>query len=323
MEYLIIAIGVLLTGSILTLFVKEELKIKICSLFTIIGLITALFPAGFVLKTGKFLNSYIEMPTLFGNIFIQIDALSALFIAIISIMGILTSIYAIGYIKPYLNKGFCISSHCFFLMTLLASMLAVVTINHGLYFLIAWEIMSLSSFFLVIFEGNKKEVLKSGIKYLVYMHLSVIFIIAMIAILLNQTNSFYFNDFAKFLTNNTHYANIIFILGFIGFGIKAGFVPFHNWLPDAHPAAPTHVSALMSAVMIKTGIYGILRIILLINIPSKLLAFSVLLISIITALYGILYAISQNDLKRLFAYSSIENIGIIGIGISTGMFDTT
>ena len=114
--------------------------------------------------------------------------------------------------------------------------------------------------------------------------------------------------------------NIIFILSFIGFGTKAGFVPMHNWLPDAHPAAPSHVSAVMSAVMIKTGIYGILRVIWLMGSPTKLIAYSVLIISVITALYGIIYAVNQKDVKKLLAYSSVENIGLIGLAMSIILF---
>ena len=121
------------------------------------------------------------------------------------------------------------------------------------------------------------------------------------------------------LENNAHLANIVFILAFIGFGTKSGFVPFHNRLPDAHPAAPSHVSAVMSGVMIKTGIYGILRILSLIVIPSKLISFGVLIISLSTALYGVLYSISQQDVKGFLAYCSIENIGIIGTGVGIGM----
>ena len=122
--------------------------------------------------------------------------------------------------------------------------------------------MSLSSFFLVIFEGEKKEVLKAGIKYLVYMHLSVIFIMAAFILLNIKTSSLNFGAYAYYLHNDASMANLIFLLAFVGFGIKAGFVPFHNWLPDAHPAAPSHVSGIMSGVMIKTGIYGILRFLL-------------------------------------------------------------
>ena len=105
----------------------------------------------------------------------------------------------------------------------------------------------------------------------------------------------------------------------MGFGIKAGFVPFHNWLPEAHPIAPSHISAIMSGVMIKTGIYGILRILMLSGGVTKFIAYFVLIIAVISALYGILYAVGQSDIKKMLAYSSIENIGIIGIGIGVGM----
>ena len=105
----------------------------------------------------------------------------------------------------------------------------------------------------------------------------------------------------------------------MGFGIKAGFAPFHTWLPEAHPAAPSHVSAIMSGVMIKTGIYGILRVLTILGMPTKFIAYTVLITALLSAMYGVLYAISQHDIKRLLAYHSIENIGIIGIGIGAGL----
>lgn len=319
MEYFILSIGILLLGALFSLFVKEDFKLKICSIFGFMGLATALIPACYVLYTGQILRGHFDLASIFGRVSLVIDPLSAIFIAIISIMSFLGLIYANGYMKPYLNKGMNVSSHCFFLMLLVASMLGVVTIQNSLFFLIVWELMSLSSFFLVIFEGEKKEVLSAGIKYLVYMHFSVIFITAMFVLLTNAASSLNFADYVGVLKDNPQLANIAFILGFIGFGIKAGFVPFHNWLPDAHPAAPTHVSGIMSGVMIKTGIYGILRTITLIGVPSKLISYAVLIVAVISALYGVLYAITQHDIKRLLAYHSIENIGIIGMGIGIGM----
>lgn len=319
MEYFILSIVILLFGALSALFVKDDFKLKVCSLFTTVAAMFALYPAGYVLFTGQTLSGSLCSTPLFGNVLLAIDPLSAVFIAVISIMSLLGVIYANGYMKPYLNKGMNTPSHCFFLMMLIASMLGVVTVQNGLFFLIVWELMSLSSFFLVIFEGEKKNVLKAGIKYLVYMHFSVIFIIAMIAILANASGSLAFSDFAQVATQNPALANIAFILAFIGFGIKAGFVPFHNWLPDAHPAAPSHVSGIMSGVMIKTGIYGILRTLLIIGIPSKFVSYLVLVVAVVSALYGVLYAITQHDIKRLLAYHSIENIGIIGIGIAVGM----
>ena len=319
MEYFALSIAVVFIGAIFSLFVREDMKLKICSISSFLSTVLLAKPVLQVLSTGKPLVASVALSPLFGRVDFVIDVLSVFFIAVISIMSFIGTVYANGYMKHYLNKGMNISSHCLFLMILIASMLSVVTIQNALFFLVAWELMSLSSFFLVIFEGEKKEVLSAGVKYLVYMHLSVIFIIAMFALLANSSGSLTFADFAKVLNNNLQLANLAFLLGFIGFGIKCGFVPFHNWLPDAHPAAPSHVSGIMSGIMIKTGIYGILRVALLVGVPPKSISFIVLTISLLTALYGVLYASSQKDIKRLLAYSSIENIGIIGIGMGIGL----
>ena len=319
MEIYFLALGILFAGALLSFVVKESWKFKVCSVFSFLSAILLLLPATAVILTGIPCGQTIYMSPVLGDVNFVIDPLSAFFVVVISFMSFLGTLYANGYMKPYFNKGMNISSHCFFLMMLITSMILVVTVQNALFFLIVWEMMSLSSFFLVIFEGEKKEVISAGIKYLIYMHISVIFIITAFVLLNIQANSLNFADFASVLQNNSTFANLVFLLAFAGFGIKAGFVPFHNWLPDAHPAAPTHVSGIMSGVMIKTGIYGILRVLLFVGIPSKLISYTVLVIAAISALYGVLYAITQHDIKRLLAYHSIENIGIIGIGIGVGM----
>lgn len=319
MKIYFLALGMLLLGALLSIVVREQHKFKICSIFSLLSAILMLLPTAAVMFTGGSLEQTVYMSPILGDVNFVIDPLSAFFVAVISIMSFLGTLYANGYMKPYLNKGMNVSSHCFFLMMLIMSMLLVVTVQNALFFLIVWELMSLSSFFLVIFEGEKKEVVSAGIKYLVYMHLSVIFIISAFVLLNMQSNSLNFADFATALRGNELLANLVFLLAFIGFGIKAGFVPFHNWLPAAHPAAPTHVSGIMSGVMIKTGIYGILRTLLFVGVPSKMISYVVLTVAVISALYGVLYAITQHDIKRLLAYHSIENIGIIGIGIAVGM----
>lgn len=307
----------LLGGFIAGLFPKK-LKTVVLTLLTALGSVLCFIPAVQVLfGRGQVVQTF-DFNSLFGAINFVIDPLSAFFIMVITVMSLLSVVYSNGYLKPYLESK-NINSHLVFLPMLIASMLLVVTCQNALGFLICWEIMSLSSFFLVIFESEKKDVLKAGIKYLVFMHVSVLFIILAFALLSIKAGSFDFAQFGKVLQGSASLANIVFILSFIGFGTKAGFVPFHNWLPDAHPAAPTHVSAIMSGVMIKTGIYGILRILSFIGVPSKGIAYGVLIIAVISALYGVLYAITQHDLKRLLAYHSIENIGIIGIGIGVGM----
>ena len=306
----------LLSGFVSMKFSKEN-KITALSALSVFGSVSCLIPAIQVLITNKTLVQTFNFNSLFGTVNFVIDPLSAFFIIVISVMSSIAVVYSKGYLTPYIEKGKNINSHLVFLPMLIASMLLVVTCQNVLVFLICWEIMSLSSFFLVIFENDKKDVLKAGIKYLVFMHISVLFIILAFALLSIHYGSY---DFSAFSAQSTkEFANLVFILAFIGFGTKSGFVPFHNWLPDAHPAAPSHVSAIMSGVMIKTGIYGILRILSMIVMPSLFISYGVLIISVISALYGVLYAITQHDLKRLLAYHSIENIGIIGIGIGIGM----
>ena len=314
-----LSLGLLLLGALISVVVSEKWKLKVCTVSSLLSTGLILLPAIAVLLTGMEIGQTVYMSPMVGYVDFRIDLLSAFFLTVISIMSFLGVLYANGYMKPYLGKGMNVSSHCFFLMMLIASMIMVVTVQSAIFFLIVWEIMSLSSFFLVIFEGEKKEVLNAGIKYLIYMHLSMIFILAAMVMLDAHAGSLRFADFANSITPGSTYANIVFLLAFIGFGIKAGFVPFHNWLPDAHPAAPSHVSGIMSGVMIKTGIYGILRFLLFIGTPSKLISYIVLAIAVVSALYGVLYAITQHDIKRLLAYHSIENIGIIGIGIGVGM----
>ena len=322
MEVYFIGIAILLFGAIFTLLIKNQsLKLKFIS---VCAFIASLFTTSCAVKA--MLNGQIEktfhLGSIFQNITFAIDNLSAFFVIFISIVSTLGIIYSNGYLKGYIEKGKEVSAHAVFLPMLMASMLGVVTVQNAIAFLIIWELMSLSSFFLVIFEHEKKEVLNSGVKYLVYMHISVIFIILFFALLSINAGSLDFNTFAESLKGNADLANLIFIFGFIGFGIKAGFVPFHNWLPDAHPVAPSHVSAMMSGVMIKTGIYGILRALTFCSIPKIAVIYTILFITVITALYGIAYATVQKDIKKMLAYSSIENIGIIGIGISVYMLAT-
>lgn len=319
MDSFFIGLVILLVSGFVAGMFPNRFKVAVLSVFTAVAAAFCFVPAFKVLTGAQTMASTFDFNNLFGAVNFVIDPLSAFFIVVISVMSLASVIYAKGYLKPYIEKGKNINAHLVFLPLLVASMMAVVTCQNAFMFLICWEVMSLSSFFLVIFENEKKDVLKAGIKYLVFMHISVIFIMIAFAMLSLSAGSFDFSSFKDVLQNNVHFANLIFMLLFVGFGTKAGFVPFHNWLPDAHPAAPSHVSAIMSGVMIKTGIYGILRVLSLIGTPSKSIAYTVLIISLVSALYGVLYAISQHDLKRLLAYHSIENIGIIGMGIGIGM----
>lgn len=314
-----IGIATLLLSGFLVMPFKKDVKFILLSALTFVGAVFCSIPAIKVLLSGETLSSQFYFNPLFETVRFSIDPLSAFFILVISIMSTIGVIYSKGYLKPYIEAQKSVNSHLVFLTMLISSMLLVVSAQNALAFLICWELMSLSSFFLVIFDSQKKETIKAGVKYLVFMHFSVLFIILAFVLCAINSGNLDFATFKAIFENNHQLANTVFALAFIGFGTKAGFVPFHNWLPDAHPAAPSHVSAVMSGVMIKTGIYGILRILSLVGAPTKTVAYCILIISVVTALYGLLYAISQHDIKRLLAYSSIENIGIIGISIGVGM----
>jgi len=309
-------IAMIVMGGLLSLIMPDAVKAKTVSAFMGIGSILAVYPCVRVLAGTDPLFFTISMSKTFGDVRLMIDMLSAFFVIVISVVSFLGSLYAIGYIRPYCDKNKALGAHFLFFSLLIASMLLTVTFHHALAFLIAWEIMSLSSFFLLTFEHEKNEVYEAGLNYLVSMHIGVVFLIIGFIIPAQSSGSFDFSTF-KAALNNGHIS--VFILFFIGFGMKAGFVPLHTWLPQAHPAAPSHISGIMSGVMIKTGIYGILRIITFINSPSPKLGYLVLTISVISGLLGVAYAIAQHNLKKLLAYHSVENIGIIGIGIGVGM----
>lgn len=251
---------------------------------------------------------------------IEIDQLSAFFILVINLTVFTGIIYAKGYLQPYLHKKSKteMAWHFFNFIWLHISMLLVVSIRDALPFLMIWEIMSMSSFFLVIFETEKQETIKIGIKYLIQMHIGVVFLmIAFIIAYVNTGAELSFDGLSVYFALHNPFG--LFLLFFIGFGIKAGFIPLHSWLPHAHPAAPSHVSAVMSGVMIKMGIYGILRVLMYIHHDLFSIGLFILIMSLISGITGVSLAIVQHDVKKLLAYHSIENIGIIGIGIGLGV----
>jgi hydrogenase-4 component B len=252
-----------------------------------------------------------------GDIPVRIDGLAAWFILIINFTSITGAIYGIGYLKEYENSRQKLSLHWSLFALFHLSMIWVCLLQNGFAFLIAWEIMSLSSMMLVIFDGHKNKTLKAGINYLVQMHISVVFLTIGFIWVYMKTGSFSFEAFSTFFGANS---NIwLFLIFFVGFGIKAGFVPLHSWLPHAHPAAPSHVSGVMSGVIVKLGIYGIFRVISYLKADYLLLGEIVLSVSILTGIYGIMNAAVHRDFKRMLAYCTIENIGIIGIGIGLGL----
>lgn len=251
-----------------------------------------------------------------------IDSLSAIFILAISVISFIASVYSLGYTKLYVNKRDMRFFGFHFNLFLLA-MILVVTANNALVFMIVWELMTIVSFFLVIFEYENPFHRKAGFVYLFMSYICAVFISVAFFIMFSYVKTWTF-DFDSF-----RYAgdimpaiskNIVFFLVLIGFGIKAGIFPLHLWLPLAHPAAPSNVSMVMSGVMIKTAIYGFIRFYFEFLTPSPpWWGIIILIIGASSAILGILYALLEKDIKTLLAYSSVENIGIILIGIGLSM----
>ncbi|MBN1625296.1 MAG: hypothetical protein JW944_02125, partial [Deltaproteobacteria bacterium] len=278
----------------------------------LIGAVSAFIAAGSVMWTGNEADLRLAWQVPFGSFYIAVDPLSAFFIITISLICALAAIYGTAYLEKYRGKK-DMGAVWFFFNLLFASMLLVVVSRNGILFLIAWEAMSLSSFFLVMFEHEKPEVREAGWVYLVAAHVGQACLMFLFILLAGKDFSLDFDSFTA--PAGATAAGTIFILAAVGFGAKAGFLPLHVWLPDAHPAAPSHVSAVMSGVMIKTGIYGLVRIISLIGPPPQWWGYTLLVVGAISGVMGVLFALAKHDIKRLLAYHSVENIGIITIGL--------
>ncbi|HET9571608.1 MAG TPA: proton-conducting transporter membrane subunit [Bacteroidales bacterium] len=254
-----------------------------------------------------------------GTIPIRVDYLSAWFLLVISFTFLTGAWYGFQYMKQYLDKPSNLTLHAVAFILLFTSLIDLCLIQNSLVMLVVWEIMALSSFITIVFESHKTETLKAGINFLIQSHICILFLTFAFMWVKVKTGSFDFQAITTYTASQPALIGIgLFIFFFIGFGIKAGFVPFHTWLPKAHPAAPAHISGIMSGVIIKIGIYGILRILMLIKTDMITLGYFVLFMSTITGVYGVALAIIQHNLKKLLAYHSIENIGIIGIGIGMG-----
>ena len=278
------------------------------------------------------LSSYFAVHTLMGEKFefmfrgslitgiipLRIDALSGWFILVINFVFLTGSFYGLFYMNAYKEQKNNISLHSIAIILLHSALISLCVIQNSFVFLIAWEIMALSAFMLIIFEHKKIATIKAGINYLIQSHVSIVFLMLGFIWVAFKKGSYDFNAITAYTTDNPEIAILLFMFFLIAFAIKAGFVPFHTWLPYAHPAAPAHISGVMSGVIIKIGIFGILRMLLLIKLNYTTIGYTILIISVFSGLYGVMLAIIQHNLKKLLAYHSIENIGIIGIGIGIG-----
>ena len=318
MDMLFISSAVSVVGALIAVLTsKSEMMSKY--LGCIAGCIAACFAIGAGLA-GIFEQAStvsFATPFAFANFTILLNPLAGLLLVVINFLALLAWIYGFSYFDEYKGKG--MGSIGFFMNLFAVSMNMVLTVDNAFWFLVFFELMSLTSYFLVIVE-QKKQSIRGGFLYLIMAHIGFLMIMISFLIMGGITESLDFVNFRNYTFDPT-IASLVFMLAFFGFGCKAGMFPFHSWLPQAHPAAPSNVSALMSGGMIKIGVFGFVKVGLDLLQSSEVQLWwgiTILVIGALSSVLGVAYALAEHDIKKLLAYHSVENIGIILLGVGIG-----
>ena len=305
-------------GAIISLFfLKKPNTSKIIG--CVFGAFSALAGCGSGLVAMICPSGYVRVPTpfSFADFSLLLNPLAGLLMLVISLLALAAWIYGVNYFDEYKKNG--LGTVGFFMNLFIASMGFVICSDNAFWFLVFFELMSLTSYFLVVIEQNANSI-KGGFLYLIMAHVGFFTIMISFFVMSGITGSFEFQSFREYGFDPI-IASLVFVLCFIGFGCKAGMIPFHSWLPQAHPAAPSNVSALMSGGMIKIGVFGMVKVGLDILQSSQCelwWGILVLLFGAVSSVLGVVYALNEHDIKKLLAYHSVENIGIILLGVGTG-----
>jgi hydrogenase-4 component B len=314
MHPMLLSLGIIAAGGILPLLTYRHFTLTryLHASFTIVGCLLGLYQA---LAFSGFLSDISWRWLHCCPLAFSFDSLTRFFLVPIFLISPLAVLYSIDYFTNS-QQSLRTAASLFFTNILVISMVLVTAADNILSFALAWEALSLSSFFLVMYDYEKATTRNAGYLYFLFTQSGALCIFASFGVIFATTGSF---DFQGANTLPETLKIVVFLLAFIGFGSKAGVFPLHFWLPHAHPAAPSHISAIMSGVMIKMGIYGILRLYFLLAPDSLLIGETVLIFGMLSGVLGVLYALGKHDMKRLLAYHSVENIGIILIGLGLGM----
>ncbi len=285
---------------------------------TVVGGWTGLFGAASAWLGGAPGGIHWEWSLPVGALDLQLDSLSAFFILPILGLAMPAAIYGGESWKAW-EKEKNLGAAWFFHNLLVAAMVLVVVAGNAVVFLMAWEIMALAAYFLVVFKDEKPAVREAGWSCLVATHWGTAFLVVLFLLMGQAAGSLDFHQWRMAGLETSGQTGWFFVLALIGFGATAGFLPLAGWLPEAHPAAPSHISALMSGVMIQTGIYGLVRLLACLGEPAPWWGWVLVAIGLTSGILGSWLALAQQDLKRLLAYSSVENTGIVALGLGLGL----
>ena len=322
MTFLLVALAVLVASGAVALAGPRSLASGIGAAGASGACATALIPTARVLLGGAPESLHASWSVPLGAFSVEIDALSAFFLVPVFVLGGLAAVYGHGYMRVA-GVSRSLGPSTFAFNVLVASVALVVVARNGVLFLAAWEVMALSSYVLLTFHHEEAEARRAGWVYLIATHIGTMALIAMFVLLARGAGSYEFAAFAAATPAGGWPTLVVFVLALIGFGAKAGFVPLHVWLPEAHAAAPSHVSALMSGVVIKMGIYGLVRTLSLLGPARPWWGPTLMVIGLLGATFGIALALYQRDIKRALAYSSVENVGLVTLGIGLGYWGAT
>jgi hydrogenase-4 component B len=321
---LLLSVPTLVLGAALSLALRANRPSMIVSLASqavaTVFVLTSIIP---VLGGGAPIEVVWAWSAPIDSIPFRVDALGAFFLAWSLPMTLLGSVYATGYLKSYFARGRHGGPHFALLNMVSVSFVLIYSVQNALVFLLGWEIAAIAAWLLVIWDYRNQKIRFAGFNYLVSTHVGLFILVAAFMLLHSKTDSMDFHAFGEFLSKPSPRRGPLFLLLSVSFALKAAFFPFHTWLPRAHSAAPAHISALMSGVIHKAGLFAFLRFTLLMGHPDEWMGWSVLAFGTLSALFGVLYTSTQRDLKRLLGYSSTEHVGIAAMGFGVGYLGWT
>ncbi len=316
MNLYLAALGLLLLGALAgpVLSRRPALALSVGSWLAVAGSVVGLGAVLPFLLGAAPVESTLPWSEPLGAFHLRLDPLSAFFEVALFAVAVPASAFGAWYMKPQVGRrplgGFVLAYGL-----LLVAISLVLSAADGVLFLVAWEVMTIASFVLVTFDDERLQVRRAGFVFLVASHVGTAFLVALFLLLGRNAGGFDFVRFEALRGVGGAAPGLLFALGLVGFGTKAGLVPLHVWLPEAHPAAPSHVSALLSAVMIKTGVYGLLRLLGFLPVLGAGHGLLLAVIGLGSAFVAITLTLGQEDLKKALAYSSVENVGLILLGL--------